>query len=187
MKNGETRSGPRSSSSRCSRSMTSKPPMPLPIITPTRVRSPESPSGRSRPRHRRRGQRELDEAPAFLDFFLLDPLQRIEAFHFAGEPRRVARRIEHAYRPDPRLSGQDASQVARCRRRAARPVRCRSRRRGAEANGGPSPCASGSSKDCSSGRQNLIRECRIIDRARQHQRANHPGHRRQRFLLPGNW
>lgn len=37
MKNGETRSGPRSSRIRCSRSITSNPPMPLPITTPTRL------------------------------------------------------------------------------------------------------------------------------------------------------
>src|SRR5688572_15554210 len=46
MKNGDTRSGPRSSRVRCSRSMTSNPPMPLPMTTPTReeltssIRSP---------------------------------------------------------------------------------------------------------------------------------------------------
>ena len=37
MKNGDTRSGPRSSSVRFSRSITSNPPMPLPIETPMRV------------------------------------------------------------------------------------------------------------------------------------------------------
>ena len=37
MKNGETRSGPRSSRMRCSRSITSNPPIPLPMTTPTRV------------------------------------------------------------------------------------------------------------------------------------------------------
>ena len=37
MKNGDTRSGPRSSRVRCSRSITSNPPIPLPMTTPTRV------------------------------------------------------------------------------------------------------------------------------------------------------
>ncbi len=31
------------------------------------------------------GQRELDEAAGFLQFFFLEPVQRVETFHFAGD------------------------------------------------------------------------------------------------------
>ena len=86
MKKGETRSGPRSSSSRCSFSMTSNPPMPLPMMTPTRVAfagsmtSPDSSIAIDR-----RGHRELDEAGALLDVLLVEPVQRIEMLDLAGE------------------------------------------------------------------------------------------------------
>ena len=52
-------------------------------------------------RHRRRCDRELDEPGALLHFLLLDPPQRIEVRHFAGEPGRIPRGIEGADWGDP--------------------------------------------------------------------------------------
>ena len=61
--------------------------MPLPIATPTRVAFFVRGDGQAAlfHRHGRRGERELDEARALFDVFLLDPVERIEALHLARE------------------------------------------------------------------------------------------------------
>ena len=77
MKNGEMRPGPFSSSVLCSRSMTSNPPMPLPMYTPTRSAfcGVHFEAGACKGEIRRRDG-ELDESPHLLDFFFLDVMER---------------------------------------------------------------------------------------------------------------
>ena len=58
-------------------------------------------------RHRRGGDRELDEARALLDVLLVEPAERIEPRHLAGEARRVPRRVEQRDRSDPGAPGDD--------------------------------------------------------------------------------
>src|SRR6266699_3080104 len=49
---------------------------------------------------RRGGERELDEDVHLLDVFLVDELERVEALHLAGDPRREVQRVEPRDRPD---------------------------------------------------------------------------------------
>src|SRR5436309_306801 len=52
----------------------------------------------------RGGERELDEDVHLLDVFLIDELERVEALHLAGDPRREVRRVEPRDRPDAALA-----------------------------------------------------------------------------------
>jgi hypothetical protein len=58
-------------------------------------------------RHRRGGQRELNEPTALLEVLLVEPCERVEAFHFAGKARGVARGVEQGDRRNPRSSGEN--------------------------------------------------------------------------------
>ena len=86
MKKGEILRGPPFSRLLCSRSMTSNPPMPEPMLTP--VRSANSSVSDLVVGHLQGfiagGDGEVDEAPHLARFFLLDELQRIEVFDFGG-------------------------------------------------------------------------------------------------------
>ena len=95
MKNGEMRRGPFSSRILCSRSITSNPPMPLPIYTPVRSASSsfELSARRFGARIRRRDG-ELDEPPHFLDFFFLDVLGGVEVLDLTGDAAVEAGGIE---------------------------------------------------------------------------------------------
>src|SRR6185503_20413126 len=53
------------------------------------------------------GDRELDEAVHLLDFLLLHPVERIEALHLAGEPRRMLRSVEQRDGAGARSAGQE--------------------------------------------------------------------------------
>ncbi len=86
MKNGEMRLGPFSSSVRCSRSITSNPPMPLPMYTPTRSAFSESISEAGLSQREFGGRdAELDKAAHFLDFFAFDEAGGIEILYLAGD------------------------------------------------------------------------------------------------------
>ena len=86
MKNGEILRGPPSRRALCSRSMTSKPPMPEPMWTPTRLGF-FGPDTELRHLHGfiRRGNGEVDEAPHFFDFFFLDEVEGVEVADFGGD------------------------------------------------------------------------------------------------------
>ena len=106
MKNGEMREGPFSSRILCSRSITSNPPMPLPIYTPVRSASSSlvDLEARSLEREFARRDGELNEAPHLLDFFFLDVERRVEVLHLARDAAIEAGGVEGGDGRDPVLA-----------------------------------------------------------------------------------
>ena len=62
----------------------------------------------------RASERNLDEAAHFLQFFFLDPLERIEIFHFAGDGAIKCSRIEMRDRPNPADAGDEVLPAFLC-------------------------------------------------------------------------
>ena len=95
MKKGETLRGPPVSRLMCSRSMTSKPPMPEPMWTPTRswLDSSMTEAGVG---HRlcRGGEGEVDEAAHLAGLFFVDEEERVEVLDLGGEADGMAGEIE---------------------------------------------------------------------------------------------
>ena len=95
IKNGEILRGPPLIIARCSRSITSNPPIPEPMCTPTRsafsgvICNPGM-------LHcfLRGGKSEMDEAPHFARFLFIDELQRIEVFDLSRERNGESRCVE---------------------------------------------------------------------------------------------
>jgi hypothetical protein len=57
----------------------------------------------------RSGERQLDESPGFLQFFFLEPVQRLEIFHFAGDAAIECRRIKMRNRADAALAREQVA------------------------------------------------------------------------------
>ena len=113
----------------CSRSMTSNPPMPEPIWTPTLfgVFRRDLQAGHAHG-FIRRSHREVDEAAHLLNFFFLDEVQRVEVLDFGGDAgTRAVEASNWVMRADAALARQQLlpdlfSCVADCDRSGQCPV-----------------------------------------------------------------
>ena len=99
MNRGETRSGPRSTSTRVWASKVSRPPTPLPRITPSAVRDAVDLEPGVVQRHAPGGHAELGEAVHAPRRALLDVVRRLEALDLAGERGGVVHGVEVGDRP----------------------------------------------------------------------------------------
>src|SRR6185436_8743061 len=103
MKNGDTRSGPRSTRTLLIVSMTGSPPIPEPMTTPTRSALPSSMTRPESSMANCAAQAVVDECVALLDFLLVEVVERIEPLDLSGDAGRVAGRVEARDGADPAL------------------------------------------------------------------------------------
>src|SRR5579885_319471 len=114
MKNGDILRGPPCNMALCSRSMTSNPPMPEPICTPTRsAKAPVT----CRPHLHglmRGGKSKVDKARHFPRFLLVHKFERIEVLHLGSEGDRKTCRIETGDGGHPALACKQIVPDLRC-------------------------------------------------------------------------